>query len=210
MIDAGSEIPKIGFVGAGSMGEPMVERLLAAGWPVTVYARKADVRERLTARGAEAAGSIAEAVGDAPVVVLCPFSSDQLEAIALGSDGVLAHAPDGAAVVVHTTTSPAVLRCLADAAEREIEIIDAPVSGTADAIRAGALAVVLGGSVAGTERIEAVLRSYANSTVRVGELGDAALVKLLNNSIFAAHVQIAQSAVSSAQAAGVDPETFVS
>src|SRR5665811_1146967 len=87
---------KVAFVGAGQMGAPMVDRLLAAGADVTVYARRAEVREQFARAGAPVVTTLAEAARDADVVLECVYSDPQLEEIALGPEGLIASMAPGA------------------------------------------------------------------------------------------------------------------
>ncbi|MGY4989247.1 NAD(P)-binding domain-containing protein, partial [Streptomyces nigrescens] len=90
-----SNLPKIAWIGLGIMGSPMAENLIKAGYSVTGYTLEADKLERLTKNGGHAAGSIAEAVTNADVIITMVPASPQVEAIAYGPDGILAHARRG-------------------------------------------------------------------------------------------------------------------
>src|SRR3546814_371967 len=93
------------FIGAGQMGMPMVERLLAASHDVTVCARRAEVRAACEEAGASATDDLQGAVRTAEVVVVCLYSDAQLRELALGADGFVAAMREGALLVVHTTGS---------------------------------------------------------------------------------------------------------
>jgi 3-hydroxyisobutyrate dehydrogenase-like beta-hydroxyacid dehydrogenase len=186
----------VGFVGAGQMGEPMVERLLAAGHQVTVHARRPEVRERLAAAGAAVVDTPRDAAADAEIALACVFSDEQLERVADGEDGLIAGLRPGAVFASHTTGRIATLARLSQAASRRrAHVVDAPVSGTDTDIRAGRLTVLLGGEAAAVERCGLVLAAYAEPLVPTGPLGSALAVKLINNLMFAAHAQIATEAV---------------
>jgi 3-hydroxyisobutyrate dehydrogenase-like beta-hydroxyacid dehydrogenase len=186
----------IGFVGAGSMGAPMVERLLAAGFAVRLYARRPDRVRRLRDLGAVIVDSAA-AAGDAEVVILCPFSEDQLDVI---FPAVAAGARPDTVVVQHATVSIEGTERLAASG---VTFVDAPISGTAEAVLAGRLTVLLGGPAHALDRVEPILAAYASQVVRIGEAGTATKVKLVNNLTFAAHVQTAVAAVRLGEALGV-------
>src|SRR4051812_35400980 len=133
----------IGFIGAGQLGEPTVRRLLDAGHTVKVYARRDEVRGRLAESGAELVDSAAS-VADADLVVLFLFSDDQLRAVALEPGGVIAAMTPGTPLAIHTTASLQTLDALAAAAtDRDVPVLDAPVSGTAEDIAAGELTVLV-------------------------------------------------------------------
>lgn len=199
---------RIGFVGAGQLGEPMVRRLLGAGHEVTVYARRDDVRARLRAAGAKLADSIAEVATGGQVIIGCLFSDDQLREVALGAGGLLAHADPGAILVSHTTGTVDTVRELADA-NPDATVLDAPVSGTADDIANGRLTVLLGGESEAAAEADPILRAYASTVIQTGTLGSALNIKLVNNVLFAANAQLLGAATDVATQIGVDPDRFL-
>jgi 3-hydroxyisobutyrate dehydrogenase-like beta-hydroxyacid dehydrogenase len=199
----------VGFIGAGQLGEPMVLRLLTAGHHVTVVARRHDVRVRLGEAGATVADSVADATSDSDIVIGCLFSDDQLREVALGPDGLLAHARPGTVFVSHTTGAVSTLSDMAAAGAPEVEILDAPVSGTADNIAAGNLTVMVGGSADSVERVRPVVAAYADPIVATGTLGSALNIKLVNNILFAANAQLIAAAIEVAKNLGVDSSALL-
>jgi 3-hydroxyisobutyrate dehydrogenase-like beta-hydroxyacid dehydrogenase len=196
----------VGFVGAGQMGGPMVERLIGAGWKVHLFARRAPVRERFAGLGAVIEESVAAVARSVSTLIVCPFNEEQLRQIAGGPDGLIASAAAGTVVVQHATVSVAEVTGLAAAgAARGVELLDAPVSGTAKAILAGQLTVLVGGDPAARERAEPALRAYSSTIVPTGGVGTATKVKLVNNLLFAAHVQTAGEAVRLGESLGIEP-----
>jgi 3-hydroxyisobutyrate dehydrogenase-like beta-hydroxyacid dehydrogenase len=180
---------RIGLVGAGRIGAAMAKRLVAAGARLTVYARRSEVRAELSAHGARTVDTIAGLGSDNELVISCLYSDAQLDTIAPELAAVLA---PGSILASHTTGSPATVRALAlRLAPRSVEVVDAPFSGTPDHIRAGTLTVLLGGADPALSRVEQAVRSYAGTVIRTGDLGSALVLKLLNNLVFAANVQIA-------------------
>ncbi|EIV92007.1 NAD(P)-dependent oxidoreductase [Frankia sp. QA3] len=197
--------PVVGFVGAGSMGGPMVERLLAAGHTVHLFARRPAVAESLSALGATLEPSVAAVAARADTLILCPFSQDQLAEITDGPDGALRHLPSSAVLVQHATIAPSAIRELtARGRERGVEVLDAPINGTSDATRAGRLAVLIGGDEAAADRVEPLLRTYAATVLRTGDVGSASATKLINNLLFAAHVQTAIEAINLGASLGLE------
>ena len=182
----------VGFVGAGQLGEPMVERLVEAGNHVVVYARKPDVRERLASLGAKVVDTTAAAAAGAEVVILCLFSDTQLAEV--GPEAVAAM-PPGSVLASHVTGTTKAVTALADAGkERGVAVLDAPVSGTAEAIRAGRLTVLLGGAGKAVAQATSVIQAYADPVIPTGPLGSALAVKLVNNLLFAANNQLLAAA----------------
>jgi 3-hydroxyisobutyrate dehydrogenase-like beta-hydroxyacid dehydrogenase len=200
---------RVSFVGAGQMGSPMVQRLLDAGVPTTVYARRAEVREQFERAGAPVVAALSDAARDADVVVVCVYSDNELDEVALGADGLIASMAPGAILALHTTGSPATAKRLADAgAPRGVKVVDAPVSGGADDILAGHLTVMLGGERDDVERVASVVAAYSDAIFPIGELGSAQAVKLVNNALFAANMQLVAQAERVANELGVDTSTL--
>jgi 3-hydroxyisobutyrate dehydrogenase-like beta-hydroxyacid dehydrogenase len=193
----------LGFVGAGQMGEPMIERLLGAGHEVHVYARREEVRQRLQEHGARLAASLAQLAGDSDVLISCVFSDAQLMEIGSGPEGFAAHVKPGTVLISHTTGSVGTLVALGASAPR-LQIVDAPVSGGADDIAKGKLTVLVGGSDAAIDRAIPLLGAYADPIVATGELGSALKIKLINNLLFAANGQLVAAAVELAARLGVE------
>lgn len=201
---------RVGFVGVGSMGTPMVERMLATGHAVTVYARRAEVRERFAAAGATVTDVIAAAAVGNQVVLECVYSDVQAEALFLGTDGLVDALEPGAVLGMHHTGSPAFAQRVADAArERGADAVDAPVSGADTDIAAGNLTVMLGGEPASRDRVRAVITAYSSNIFDVGAIGTAQGVKLVNNTVFAANLQLAFDTERVARALGIDLPVLV-
>src|SRR5580692_1216044 len=117
---------RIGVIGAGRMGRPIIDRLVAAGYEPTVLTRRPAARAAAEAAGLRCADSVRETVRDAQVVLTVVFDDEQLRAAALGRDGLIAAMPAGAILVQHTTCDPATMALLAEtAARRGISVLDA-------------------------------------------------------------------------------------
>lgn len=201
---------RVGFVGAGQLGGPMVERLVEAGHEVQVYARRAEVSRAWAARGVAAAATVAELGAGSDVVIVCVYDEDQLRDLVLGERGLAEALRPGAVVVSHTTSGITVTDEVTGALrERSVEFVDAPVSGTADHIRRGELTVLLGGPENAVDRVEPLLAAYCSRRPRTGTAGTATRVKLVNNLLFAANLQLAGMAVELAESLGVDERTLV-
>jgi 3-hydroxyisobutyrate dehydrogenase-like beta-hydroxyacid dehydrogenase len=197
---------RVAFVGTGQIGTPMAERLLDAGHDVTVYARRAEVREQFAAKGATVTDSLARAARDAEAVHVAVYSDDQFAEVALSDDGLVANLADDALLVSHTTGSPATIRRIAEAGNGHV--VDAPFSGTAPDIEAGHLTVMLGGAADDKARARQTISAYGDPIVDIGALGTALVVKLLNNALLAANMQLAVQADALANQLGIDTTTF--
>ena len=200
----------VGFLGAGQLGEPMVERLLGAGHDVLVYVRRDEARHRLEAKGAATAYSVADLARRSDVLISCLFSDAQLRETALGPDGFIANAKPGSVFVSHTTGTVATLHALLGGPASAPVMLDAPVSGTAEDIAAGTLTVLIGGPDDAVRAVTPILAAYADPVVPTGALGTALALKLINNLLFAANAQLLASATQLGTQLGVEPDVLLS
>ena len=200
----------VGFLGAGQLGEPMVERLLGAGHNVRVYARREEVRRRLEAKGAATAKSVSDLASGSDILISCLFSDAQLRETGLGPDGFIANAKDGAVFVSHTTGTLSTLEALRDSAPWAPVILDAPVSGTVENIDAGTLTVLIGGPSDAVASVTPILAAYADPVVATGALGSALALKLINNLLFAANAQLLAAATQLGTQLSIEPDVLLS
>jgi 3-hydroxyisobutyrate dehydrogenase-like beta-hydroxyacid dehydrogenase len=213
---------KIGVIGAGRMGRPIVDRLVAAGYAPTVLTRRPQARAAAEAAGLSCAGTVAETVRDAAVVFTVVFDDEQLRAAVLGEDrglgedgvlgedGALAAMPTGAVLFQHTTCDPATVVSLAAAgAAREISVLDAALSGNPRDIAAGQLTLWVGGDEDALARVRPLLDSYASPVMFVGPVGNGQRIKLVNNALFVAQVGLAVDAVRLGASFGMSEEQIL-
>jgi 3-hydroxyisobutyrate dehydrogenase-like beta-hydroxyacid dehydrogenase len=195
---------RVGVVGTGAMGRPLVDRLLAAGFGVAVHARRPDVRAELAAAGVDVVADSRALGADRDVVIVYVFSDEQVRAVAL-DDGLVESMPRGSVLVVHTTGSPATARAIGEAAAaRGVGVVDAPGSGGPAQVADGTLNLFVGGESAHVDRCRPVFDSYASHVTHFGALGSGQVVKLLNNLLFGAHVELAVEAARLGAELGVD------
>ena len=172
----------LGFIGLGTMGGKMVQRLLRAGHTVTGYNRTKSRADWLLDLGMDW-GDSPRAVAAAADVTLSMVSNTQaLDAITAGPEGVLAALEPGKVFIDMSTVSPAASRALAcQVAERGAQMLDAPVSGSAITLEAGQLSVMVGGDYAVYERVKPILADIGPTVNYVGENGMAATMKVAVN-----------------------------
>ncbi len=175
----------------------MAGRVLAAGFPLTVYNRSRAKAEALARSGAAVAATPREAVANADVI-LCMVADDPASrAIWLGENGALAGAAPGSVLIESSTLSVSwITELAAAAAQRGCEFLDAPVTGTKPHAAKGELRFLVGGTEAALERARPVLAVMGNDIVHFGPTGSGALMKLINN--FVCGVQAASLAEASA------------
>jgi 3-hydroxyisobutyrate dehydrogenase-like beta-hydroxyacid dehydrogenase len=198
---------KIGFIGAGRMGLPMVARLVEAGHDVCALGSTADKRRELEQLGARAVNEVAEAATQADVVLLCVFTDEQLRQVCLDS-ALLPTMPPGSALVVHTTTSPKTIEAVAARADA-VKVVDAPVSGGPHDIAAGRLTLFVGGADETVARVRPVLGCYGDPILHVGPCGAGQKVKLVNNALFAGHIGLLAEAIRLGERLGVPEPTLL-
>ena len=174
--------PRAGFVGLGTIGQPMARRLVAAGLETTVFDVAAPALAVLVAAGARGAASAREVAAAADVVGVCVRDDADVKAAVLGDDGVLAGAGPGCVVAIHSTILPrTVLEVGAEAARRGVGVVDACVTGGPMGAERGTLTYMVGGEPAHVERCRPVFATAAAKIVHTGALGSGAATKLCNN-----------------------------
>ncbi len=201
---------RLGFIGAGRMGRPMVDRLLAAGHEVRVLARSEEKRQALAGDGVPAVTGVTELAAAADAVLVCVYTDEQVQDVCLGS-GLLTAMPRGSILVVHTTGSPHTAGTIAArGALAGISVLDAPVSGGPHDIAAGRVTLFVGGADDAVARIQPVLGSYGDPVLHVGPLGAGQRVKLVNNALFAAQIGLVAAAVQLGTQLGVGESALLS
>jgi len=183
----------VAILGLGTMGGGMAANLLKAGFSLTVYNRTAAKAQPLVDAGARLAATPAEAAKGASVVVAMLADDAASRAVWLGDDGALQAASDGAVLIEASTVSPAWISDLAGlAAQRGLEFLDAPVTGSRMQAQGGQLTFLVGGSEKTLEAVTPVLKSMSKEIVHLGPIGSGAKLKLINN--FLCGVQVASLA----------------
>jgi 3-hydroxyisobutyrate dehydrogenase len=204
---------KIGFIGAGRMGRPMIGRLAAAGHDVSVLVRRPQARAAAEAAGlpwGTVAATVAATVRDADAVFVVVLTDEQVRSVCLGPDGAIAAMRPGATLIQHTTSDPVTAELLTAAgAERGIRVLDAALSGGPHDIAAGRLTLWVGGDEAVLAELRPVLESYASPVMFVGPAGHGQRVKLVNNALFVAQVGLAIDAVRLAGSLGIEGQAIL-
>jgi 3-hydroxyisobutyrate dehydrogenase len=207
-----ASLPKLGFVGIGNMGRPMVERLIAAGYSVAVA--DADPA-RLAGLGLNAtlAASL-RALGELSDIVICMLPDGKVVREVLlgdiGRDHVLAGLAKGSLVIDMSSSAPVGTRALGAAlAEEGVALVDAPVSGGVRRAKDGTLAIMVGGADAEIARCRPILEALGRAIFATGALGTAHAMKALNNYVSAAGLLAAVEAVGIGARFGLDPATMV-
>ena len=198
---------KIGFIGLGIMGKPMVRNILKAGYrEVLVWNRSSKSMEEVVADGAIA--STPREIGETCDVVITMLpNSPQVKEVMLGETGVAAYMKPGAVFIDCSSINPvASQEITAVLAARGVEMLDAPVSGGEPKAIDGTLSFMVGGKQTVFDAYKPLLLTMGASAVRCGEVGAGNTTKLANQIIVACNIQALSEALMLAKKAGVDPE----
>jgi 3-hydroxyisobutyrate dehydrogenase-like beta-hydroxyacid dehydrogenase len=204
--------PRIAFLGLGAMGAPMAERLVLAGFPVSVWNRTPARTKPLAKRGARVGESPADAVRDSEIVVTMLSDAGALDAVlgAKSDDGLLAGLSRGALVIDMSTAGRAAAKRAAKLVERaKGRFVDAPVSGTVGPAERGQLLAMVGGSDADVRDARLVLDVLCRRVIHAGAVGQGQALKVLLNGIGAHQFVAFASMLVLGERAGLPREVLV-
>jgi 3-hydroxyisobutyrate dehydrogenase len=197
--------PRVALVGLGLMGSGMARRLLAAGFPLTVYNRSPERAAPLVAEGAHSAASPREAAARADVILSMVADDSASRAVWQGEHGALAGAARGSVLVESSTLTVGWIEELArEAATAGCELLDAPVTGSKVHAASGELCFLVGGSAAALEIARPVLSAMSRAVVHVGPTGRGALLKLVNNFLCGVQAASLAEALALIERSGLD------
>ncbi|WP_172152843.1 NAD(P)-dependent oxidoreductase [Pseudomonas tumuqii] len=201
-----TSLPALAFAGIGLMGLPMTRRLLAAGYPLSVWNRSPDKCLPLLELGAQRAQTPAELCTDAGIVMLCLANTEVVREVVFGSGGIVEGARPGQLLVDFSSLEPAATRAMAAELEQRCGMrwVDAPVSGGTPGAEAGSLAIMAGGREEDVERARPILAHLGQRLTRMGDVGAGQVTKLCNQMIVACNTLVIAEVVALAERAGVD------
>lgn len=202
---------KVAFIGLGVMGYPMAGHLVNAGYQVTVYNR---THEKALAWQKEYQGNVAltpkDAAKNCELVFICVGNDNDVRAVTLGKQGVLASMSENTILVDHTTASAELARELnKQCLQQQIGFIDAPVSGGQAGAENGVLTIMCGGDEKTFNAIVPVINAYARFSQLMGEVGSGQLAKMVNQICFTNVVQGLAEGLNFAQKAGLDTDKLI-
>jgi 3-hydroxyisobutyrate dehydrogenase len=196
---------RAGFIGLGSQGAPIARRIVDGGFPLTIWARRPASLEPFADTPAAVASTPADLAAASDVVGICVLADDDVVDVVLRDDGVLAGMAPGGVIAIHSTIHPDTCRRLADAAdERDVRVIDAPVSGGEKVAREGHLLVMVGGDVDALEVARPVFETFGDPIVHLGPLGSGEVAKIINNFVLTAQFAVALETYDFAEGLGLD------
>lgn len=189
---------RVGFLGMGDIGLPMAKRLVTNGYEVTICGgRRREPVEVMKALGAKEVASPKEVALASDVVIGMVRDNVQTEEIVFGENGILAGAGQGSVIILMSTLTPAFCQKVAEAAkQKNVDVIDAPVSGGSAVAEKGQLVISVGGSRETLEKCRAVLATLSKAIIYAGDVGMGQVVKLTNNMAMLANMVVATEAIS--------------
>ena len=197
---------KIGFIGLGIMGKPMVRNLLKAGYDVVCYSRTQKDIDEVVASGANAGKSSADVASKANVVITMLPNSPQVKSVVLGEGGILEGAREGLIVIDMSSIAPLASQEIERACKQKgVRMLDAPVSGGEPKAIDASLAIMVGGEEKLFDEVKDLLLVMGSSAVYCGPIGAGNTTKLANQIIVALNIAALAEALTLVRKAGVDP-----
>ncbi len=199
-------LPSLAFAGIGLMGLPMCRRLLAAGYPLTVWNRNPDKCAPLVEAGARQVATPAELCQRADLVMLCLADTEVVREVVFGAAGVASGAKAGQLLVDFSSLEPTATREMAAelVSRTGMGWVDAPVSGGVAGAEAASLAIMVGGESADVERVRPVLSNLGQRVTHMGAVGAGQVTKACNQMIVACNALVIAEVVALAERSGVD------
>ena len=200
----------VAFVGLGTMGLPMALNLLRAGHSVSVHNRTRSKEQSVVEAGAIAAESPQAAAANADIIITCVSDTPDVKAIILEDNGIIYGAKPGSLLVDMSTISPSVTQKIARAlAVKDIQMIDAPVSGGSEGAQKGTLSIMVGGPAAAVEKARPVLEAMGSTVTHVGPIGAGQTTKAINQVIVAGTYWSVAEGIALGLKAGLDMDKVV-
>jgi len=196
---------KIGFIGLGRMGRPMAANLSRKGYDLVVHDIDPGAVQQLVALGATAARDIADVARQCGIVITMLPSSVEVEGVALGPDGIFAHAAPGSLLMDMSTIDPlATDRIAMLAAERGLSMVDAPVGRLAEHADRGESLFMVGAGDGDFQRVKPLLEAMGTTIHHCGPVGSGGRTKLVNNYVAITLCQVNGEALALSQRFGLD------
>jgi len=197
--------PGIGFIGMGHMGSHMAQRLLDAGYQLTVYDRTKEKTKALRQRGAQMAETPKDLAATCQVVMICVTDDEAQYNVMFGPDGMLTDIHVGSVIIDLSTVSPDASRRLSQAAqEKQVSMIDAAVSGSVPQVDQGSLVIFVGGEHKTYEQCKPLLDVLGTNSFYMGASGMGTTMKLVVNTLLGLGMQALAEAIALGEKAGVE------
>jgi 3-hydroxyisobutyrate dehydrogenase len=198
---------RVGFIGLGSQGGPMARRIVGAGFPTLLWARRPEALAEFADTGAEPVRDLADLAARCDHIGICVVNDADVAQVC---DLLLPVMRPGSRLAIHSTILPETCIAMgARAAACEIALIDAPVSGGAPGAAAGTMTVMAGGDADAIAAARPVFESFATLITHLGGLGAGQYAKLINNALMAANLALADAALGAGDTFGLDRAALV-
>ena len=198
---------KVGFIGLGIMGKPIVMNMLKANIDVTVYDINPAVVEECRKAGAKTAASAKELATGKDVVMSIVPNAKIVFSLLQGDDGVLAGVHEGTVIIDMSSVTPGDSQgCAKLCAEKGCPFLDAPVSGGEEGAIKGTLSIMVGGDEQVLDSVRPVFAAIGSSAVYIGPNGSGSVTKLANQIMVNVNIAAVAEALVLAQKAGADPK----
>lgn len=194
----------VAWIGLGQMGLPTSQKVAQAGHTVRAFDIKPPAAE--DAPALHLVGSPLEAARDCDLLCLAVFSDAQVEEVLNGPEGVMSSLKQGAVVAIFTTGSIEAAQAIAAAAPAGVTVLDTCFSRKQSEMASGMLTLLVGGDAEAIERCRPAFDAFAREIFHVGASGAGRAIKLVNNILFAAHIQVAVDGLRLAKGLGLDPK----
>lgn len=197
--------PTIGFIGLGQMGSQMVECLQNNGYDLVVMARKKSATDPVISRGGRAVETPKELAEASDVIMLCVTTSEVVESLVYGDDGILAGIKQGSVLIDYGTSIPSSTQKIGvDLSKKGAGMIDAPLGRTPAHARDGLLNIMAAGERNTFDKVKTILEVQGENVFYLGDLGAGHVTKLINNFMGMTTVCAMSQAFAIAQRASVD------
>lgn len=200
-------IRRVGMIGLGKMGFPMVRHLRKAGFEVAAFDISPDARKQAEGAGVNVLASPKAVAAETDFVIVVVGFDSEAEAVVLGADGIAAAARPGLIVGIASTVAPRTMQKIAGKIEGSgIVLLDMPLTRGEPAAETGKMLTMVGGDTAAFEAVKPALQTFASSIYHVGDLGAGQVGKMVNNLILWACISANHEGLGLAKKLGVDPE----
>lgn len=195
---------KIGFIGLGVQGLPLALNIAEGGHTLSAFDIRPEPLDEVRGRGGIAAASLSAMGADCEMVIICVATDQQVRDVLLADDGVLAASRPGLIVILHSSVSYDTIFDLDEALlERDVRLVDAPVSGGASGARNRTMSFMVGGDDAVLDICEPVFRLSGPNILRTGMVGTATISKLAHQVAIIGNIMAMAEAVRLGMAAGL-------
>jgi 3-hydroxyisobutyrate dehydrogenase-like beta-hydroxyacid dehydrogenase len=200
---------KIGFIGLGVQGKYLAINELQAGYDLIAYDIRPEPLQELAGVGAKIAASAKEVGAYSEVVQVCVLDDAQLTTVMLGPEGVLAGAAPGTIVVIHSTVRPSTIEKVSEAAaQRGLEVMDVPVSGSENGAKNKTMSYMVGGSEVAFAKCRPLFETSGPKVAHVGPLGSGIRAKLAHQLVICVNILAAYEGMLLGEKSGLDLETL--